>query len=216
MTIEIVLVDDHQMFRQGIRNLLEEQDGMAVVGEAGDGRTGITLVRELSPQAVVMDIGMRSMNGVDACRLMLRERPVLKVIALSMHGDLRIVRDMLSAGASGYLLKDCAFAELARAIRLAVESNAVYLSPEVSRPVVEGYVGHSRPAHLPGTQELTPREREILQLIAEGSTSKQIAHSLGVSTKTVEKHRSNIARKLGANSLAELVKYAIREGLTPP
>jgi DNA-binding NarL/FixJ family response regulator len=216
MSIEIVLVDDHQLFREGIRSLLNQQAGMTVVGEAEDGRAGISLVRELAPQVVILDVGMRSMNGIEACRWMLRERPSLKVIALSMHDNPRIVREMLSAGASGYLLKDSAFAELARAIRLACEKNQIYLSPEVSRPVVDGYLGHTRPAEGQELQELTPREREILQLIAEGSTSGQIAEILGVSTKTVEKHRQNIAKRLGTSSLAELVKYAVREGMTPP
>jgi DNA-binding NarL/FixJ family response regulator len=215
MNIEIVLVDDHQLFREGIRSLLNQQAGMTVVGEAEDGRAGISLVRELAPQVVILDVGMRLMNGIEACRWMLRERPSLKVIALSMHNSPRIVREMLSAGASGYLLKDSAFAELARAIRLACEKNQIYLSPEVSRPVVDGYLGQARPAEGQELQELTPREREILQLIAEGSTSGQIAEVLGVSTKTVEKHRQNIAKRLGTSSLAELVKYAVREGMTP-
>jgi two-component system, NarL family, response regulator NreC len=214
MRIEIVLVDDHEIFREGVRTLLNQQDEMVVVGEAEDGRAGISLVRELSPQVVILDVGMRSMNGIEACRWMIREQPSLKVIALSMHDSPRVVREMLNAGASGYLLKDCAFAELARAIRVACERNQIYLSPAVSRAVVDGFLDQNRPTEGPGLRELTPREREVVQLIAEGSTSGQIAQVLGVSVKTVEKHRQNITRKLGTSSVAELVKFAVREGMT--
>lgn len=214
MNTEIVLVDDHRMFRQGVRAMLDRQEGMAVVGEAEDGRSAVKLVRELSPHVVVLDVTMQGMNGIEACRWMTRDAPHLKVIAVSMHGHPRLVQEMLRAGASGYLLKESAFAELVQAIRLAVERNQMYLSPEVSRPVIEGYLRPDQEGLAPSVDALTPREREVVQLIAEGSTSRQIAETLGVSTKTVEKHRFNVSRKLGTSSVADIVKFAVREGLT--
>lgn len=194
--------------------MLNGQEGMTVVGEAEDGRTAVRLVRELSPQVVVLDLTMKGMNGIEACRWITREAPGTKVIALSMHGHPRLVEEMLRAGASGYLLKESAFGELVRAVRLAVDKNQMYLSPEVSRPVIDGYLHPERCESAADLPTLTPREREIVQLIAEGHTSRQIADIVGVSTKTVEKHRFNISRKLGTSGVAEIVKFALREGLT--
>jgi DNA-binding NarL/FixJ family response regulator len=218
MSIRVLLVDDHMIFRQCVRHLLGQQSGIDVVGEAEDGRVAVDLVRELSPDAVVMDMVMKSMNGIDAARLILSKNPGVKVIALSMHGHSRFVREALTAGVSAYLLKECAFSELVEAIRMAVERNQVYLSPGVSHVVVDGYLRTSRgePQPRDDVDALTPREREILQLIAEGSTSREIAQLLSVSTRTVENHRANLMKKLRADSLAELVKYAVREGFTPP
>ena len=218
MSIRVLLVDDHMIFRQCMRHLLDQQTGIEVVGEAGDGRVAIDLVRQLSPDAVVIDVVMPSMNGIDATRLILKDRPEVRVIALSMHGHQHFVREVLSAGASAYLLKECAFSELVQAIRGAVERNEVYLSPDVSRVVFDGYLRAARGEAPPRDEgaDLTPREREILQLIAEGGASREIAQLLGVSTRTVENHRANLMKKLRADSLAELVKYAVREGLTPP
>ena len=216
MGIDILLVDDHKIFREGVRNLLEKQADMKVVGEAEDGRTAVDLVRTLSPAVVVMDVTMPNLNGIDATRRILSKKPDVKVIALSMHAHRRLVREMLDAGASGYLLKECAFDELVQAIHLTVERNQIFLSSEISRMVVDNYLHPPRKGEIPGIPVLTPKEREILQLIAEGDTSGQVAEILGMSVRTVEKHRLNIMRKLNLRSVAELVKYAIREGLTNP
>ena len=212
--IEIVLVDDHRLFREGVRNLLEQQADMTVVGEAGDGRTAADLVQTLSPTVVVMDVTMPDLNGINATRQILCAKPDTKVLALSMHAHRPLVREMLEAGASGYLLKECAFDELVQAIHSVVEKNQVYLSPKISRMVLEDYLRPPRKTEMLGILTLTPSEREITQLITEGKSSRQIAENMGISVRTVEKHRLNIMRKLRIRNVAELVKYAIREGLT--
>jgi DNA-binding NarL/FixJ family response regulator len=211
MSIRVLLADDHKIFRDGLRTLIEKQPNMEVVGEAENGRTAIKLSKKLLPNVVIMDITMPDMNGIDATRKIISETPGVKVIALSMHSDRRFVSGMLEAGSSGYLLKDCAFDELARAIRTVV-TNHTYLSPRVADIVVKSYVDKSERPHMVASA-LTPREREMLQLLAEGMPAKQIASHLSVSVKTVETHRRNIMQKLSMNSVAELTKYAIREGL---
>jgi two-component system, NarL family, response regulator NreC len=213
MTVRILLADDHKIVRDGLRALLEKQPGMTVVAEADNGRATVRLARELLPDLVIMDIGMPDLNGIDATRQILNELPSVKVIALSMHSDRRFVVQMFRAGASGYLLKDCAFEELARAVR-AVLRNQTYLSPAVAGPVVEDYVQHLATADVLEFSALSPREREVLQLLAEGKTTREIATLLCVSIKTVETHRQQIMGKLNVRSVAELIKYAIREGLT--
>jgi two-component system response regulator NreC len=213
MTVRILLADDHKIVRDGLRALLEKQPGMTVVAEADNGRATVRLARELLPDLVIMDIGMPDLNGIDATRQILNELPSVKVIALSMHSDRRFVVQMFRAGASGYLLKDCAFEELARAVR-AVLRNQTYLSPAVAGPVVEDYVQHLATADVLEFSALSPREREVLQLLAEGKTTREIAALLCVSIKTVETHRQQIMGKLNVRSVAELIKYAIREGLT--
>lgn len=213
--IQVFLVDDHRIFREGVRNLLEQHDDMTVVGEAEDGRTAVELIHKLSPAIVVMDVTMPNLNGIDATRRILSEQKDIKVLALSMHAHRRLVREMLEAGASGYLLKECAFNELVQAIRLVIEKNQICLSPEISRMVLEDYIQPGQ-KNDPDLRALTPREREIVQLIAEGNTSRQIAQMIRMSVRTVEKHRLNIMGKLKIGSVAELVKYAIREGLTNP
>ncbi|MDP1990544.1 MAG: response regulator transcription factor [Syntrophales bacterium] len=214
--IEMVLVDDHRLFREGVRNLLEQQADMTVVGEAEDGRTATDLVQTLSPTLVVMDVTMPDLNGINATRQILSAKPDIKVLALSMHAHRPLVREMLEAGASGYLLKECAFDELVQAIHSVVEKNQVYLSPKISQMVLEDYLRPPRKSEMSGILTLTPSEREIAQLITEGKTSRQIAGSMGISVRTVEKHRLDIMRKLKIRTVAELVKYAIREGLTSP
>lgn len=213
--IEVVLVDDHRIFREGVRKLLEQQTDIKVVGEAEDGRTAVELIHTLSPTLVVMDVTMPNLNGIDATRRILEEKPDTKVLALSMHTHRCLVREMLKAGASGYLLKECAFNELVQAIRSIVEKKQICLSPEISRMVMDDYIQPGQ-KNGPDSRSLTPREREVVQLIAEGNTSKQIAKMLCMSVRTVEKHRLNIMGKLHLESVAELVKYAIREGLTNP
>ena len=209
----IIIADDHKILRQGLRTLLSKEPDMEVVAEAEDGRRTVTLVREMIPHIVIMDVNMPDLNGIEATRQILSEYPDVKVIALSMHADRRFVINMLKAGAHGYLLKDCAFEELAQAIRL-VMSNKTYLSPGVAEIVVKDYVGRVPGPRQSAFSVLTNREREVLQLMAEGKSTSQIAELLHISVKTVETHRQQIMHKLRIRSVAELTKYAIREGLT--
>jgi DNA-binding NarL/FixJ family response regulator len=213
MGIRIIIADDHQIMRQGLRSLLEREPGLEVVAEADTGRKTISLAREFLPHAVIMDVEMPDMNGIDACRQILEEFPQIKVIALSMHADRRFVVNMLRAGAQGYLLKDCAFEELVQAIRLAM-ANRTYLSPGVTEVVVKDYATPHPTLCISESPELTKREREILQLMSEGKRSSQIADLLKISIKTVDTHRQQVMHKLGTRSVADLTKYAIREGLT--
>jgi two-component system response regulator NreC len=212
MAIRILLADDHKIVRQGLRTLLQKEPDMEVVAEAEDGRASLKLAQQLSPQVVIMDVGMPDLNGIEATRQVLADSPGIKVIALSMHSDRRFVVNMLKAGASGYLLKDSAFEELAAAIR-AVMANKTYLSPGVSDVVIKDYISGPK-LDSSAFSVLTAREREVLQLMAEGKSTKQIADRLIVSVKTIETHRQQIMNKLNIHSVAELTKYAIREGLS--
>ena len=214
MTLKVILADDHKIVRDGLKTLLNKSPDMEVIADAEDGRSTVGLASKLSPDVVIMDISMPDMNGIEATRRILSENPRIKVIGLSMHSDRRFVVEMLKAGVSGYLLKDCAFDELANAIH-AVMENQIYLCPPIAKTVTEDYLHRLAPAS--GTTvytTLTPREREVLQLLSEGKTTKQIAYALGLSGKTVETHSQKIMNKLGLRSIAELTKYAIREGLT--
>jgi two-component system, NarL family, response regulator NreC len=213
MSVRIILADDHKIVRDGLRALLANQPGMNVIAEADNGRETVRLARDLSPDLVIMDIGMPDLNGIDATRQITAELPEVKIIALSMHSDRRFVVQMFRAGASGYLLKDCAFEELTRAVG-AVLKNQTYLSPAVAGPVMEDYIHHLSTVANLEFSVLSPREREVLQLLAEGKTTKETAALLCVSVKTVETHRQQIMSKLNIHSIAELIKYAIREGLT--
>jgi len=211
MNTKILLADDHQIMREGLVALLEREPGLQVVGQAADGRSAVRQARELNPDVVVMDVAMPDLNGIDATRQILEENRRIKVIALSMHADRRFVKGMLQAGASAYLLKHSASQELIKAIHL-VMANRVYLSPEVAGVVVEDYKAPA--ADTSAFAVLTPREREVLQLFAEGKSPREIAGVLHLGLKTVEAYRRQIMEKLGFNSFAELVKYAVREGLT--
>lgn len=213
MSIRIVLADDHKIVRDGLRSLLDNQDGMSVIAEAENGRAIVDLAMELRPDVVVMDVGMPDLNGMEATRQIVGQDPNIRVIALSMHSDKRFVEGMLSAGAVGYVLKDSAFETLATAIRTVVKEGA-YLCAKVAGVVVSDYVSRLPRARADDQPALTPREREVLQLLAEGNTTKQIASQLSVSVKTIETHRSRIMEKLDMRSIAELTKYAVREGLT--
>jgi DNA-binding NarL/FixJ family response regulator len=213
MSLRILLADDHRIMREGLRSLLEKQPGMEVIAEAENGRTTVQLSRELKPDVVVMDIAMPDLNGIEATRQIVAESPGVKVTALSMLSDTKFVREMLSAGASGYLLKDSAFEELGNALRTVI-NNQTYLSPKIAGLVVKDYLGNISTDDSSASPVLTNREREVIQLFAEGNTTKQIASCLYVSVKTIETHRKKIMDKLGLNSIAELTKYAIREGLT--
>ena len=215
MKLRILLVDDHKIVREGLRTLIEKQPGLEVVGEADSGRMALKLTRELKPDVVIMDITMPDLNGIEATRQIHSEIPGVKVIALSMHSDKRLVAGILMAGASGYLLKeDCDSVELGRAIQ-AVASNQTYLSPKIGEVVIKDYMRHLSITTSSPFSILTPREREVLQLLAEGKSTKEIASSLHLSVKTIETHRNKIMEKLDIHSIAELTKYAIRERLTP-
>ena len=213
MSIRILVVDDHKIFREGLRSLVEKQPGMEVIGEVENGRKAIQLVQELLPDVIIMDIAMPDLNGIEATRQILAKAPSIKVVALSMHSDKRFVVEMLKAGASGFLLKDCAFEELAHAIR-AVRTNRTYLSPKIADMMIKDCVRLLPIGELSVFSVLTPRQRQVLQLLSEGKKTSQIALDLQVSVKTVETYRQQIMDKLDIHSIAELTKYAIREGLT--
>lgn len=213
MSVRMLLADDHAIVRQGLRSLLEKEPDMEVVGEAEDGRVALNLVRELAPDIVIMDITMPNLNGVDATHEIVSELPKVKVIALSIHSHKRFVADMLKAGASGYILKECLFDEFVQAIRT-VAGGGTYLSPRITGVVVEDYVERLSTVAESQLDKLTVREHEVLQLLAEGKSTKQIALEMHVSTKAVEANRRKIMEKLHAHSIAELTKIAILEGLT--
>lgn len=214
MSIRILIAEDHAIVREGLRSLIEKQPDMEIVSEAEDGRLAVEKVRELLPDIVIMDITMPNLNGVEATRQIINEFPQIKVIALSIHSNRRFVADMLGAGATGYVLKECLFDELVQAIK-AVTAGESYLSSRITGVVVEDYVNRLSNIVESPLSSLTGRERQVLQLIAEGKTTKQIALDLHVSTKTIEANRRQIMEKLSVHSIAELTKYAVREGLTP-
>lgn len=212
MTIRLVVVDDHKIVREGLRSLLEREPGIDVAAEADNGREAMKLVAELKPDVVLMDLSMPEMNGIEATRRIVEMPGGSRVLALSMHSDKRFVVEALAAGAKGYLLKDCASEELVGAIRT-VAVGETYLSPRIAGLIVSDYLGKGASSPEPSTR-LTTREREVLQLFAEGKSTKEVAFLLSVSVKTIETHRIQIMRKLNIRSLAELTKYAIREGIT--
>jgi two-component system response regulator NreC len=215
MNIKVLIADDHQIVREGLRSMLEKETWIKVVGEAEEGRTTLRLARELTPDVIIMDVAMPDLNGIEATRQILAELPTIKVIALSMHDDRRFILNMVKAGAKGYLLKDSAFKDLVKAIRVVV-ANKTYLSSEITDIVVKDYLATSTSQESSAFYLLSPREREVLQLIAEGMTTNQIGEHLHVSIKTVETHRAQLMAKLEVKGVAELTKYAIREGLTTP
>lgn len=212
--VRVLLADDHKIVRDGLRALLTRSANIEVVGEAENGRATLLLARQLKPDIIIMDVAMPDLNGIEATRQILSDLPETKVVAVSMHSDRRYVSEMLKAGAAAYLSKDYAFDELEKTIA-AVSAGKIYLSPDISGVVVENYVRQTPQAEATAYSLLSDREREVLQLLAEGKTAKEIAEDLHLSIKTVETHRSNIMTKLNIHRLAELTKYAIREGLTP-
>jgi two-component system response regulator NreC len=208
--IRVFLVDDHTVVRQGLRRILESDDEIEIVGEAGDGRTAIDLVQKLRPHVVVMDVAMPELNGIEATRQILKRVEGAKVLVLSMHGDDVYVRQALKAGARGYLLKDSEDLDLIKAVK-AIRGGGSFFSPPVSKVVLSGYLGDKADGDAEDSvARLTDREREVLQLIAEGKTNKEVAHSLSVSVNTVETHRKHIMEKLDLHNTAELVRFAIR------
>ena len=214
MSIRIILADDHAILRHGLSQALQQEEGFQVIGQAKDGRSTVELVRELSPDVVVMDIGMRDLNGMEATRQITRECPHANVVGLSMHSNSKYVREMFRAGAKAYLLKDCPFEELVEAIRTVVDGK-VYVGPSVSHTVIEDYIAEPEDQRS-AFRVLSERERALLQLLAEGKTTNEAAMRLHVSPKTVQAHRLRIMNKLAIDNVAQLVKYAVREGLTVP
>jgi DNA-binding NarL/FixJ family response regulator len=210
-TVRVLLADDHTLVRAGLRKLLESIPGMEVVGEAGDGLQLLEMVEKLQPQVVLMDIAMPGLNGLEATGRLIKAWPSTRVLILSMHQNAEYVRQALRQGAVAYLLKDAAPMELEWALA-AVLRGETYLSPAVSKGVVSDYVHRLRNEEQPA-DALTPRQREVLQLIAEGQSTKEIARRLDLSVKTVETHRTQLMKQLDIHEVAGLVRYAIREGL---
>ncbi|WNO04712.1 response regulator transcription factor [Rhodoferax mekongensis] len=211
MSLRVLLADDHTLVRAGLRKLLEIIPDLEVVGEASDGVALMALTAELRPDMVLMDISMPGLNGLEATARLCKEWPEIKIIILSMHQSEEYVRQSLRHGASGYLLKDCAPMELDKAIK-AVSAGETYLSPAVTKEVLNDYVHRLREEAQPGDQ-LTPRQREVLQLVAEGLSTKEIARRLDLSVKTVDTHRSQLMRQLDIHEVTGLVRYALRIGL---
>jgi DNA-binding NarL/FixJ family response regulator len=209
----VLLVDDHAVIRDGLRTLLEQKLLCEVVGECSDGRSAVSTAVALRPDLVLIDINMPEMNGIEATRAITRELPDTRVIALTMHRDKRYAIEMITAGAFAYILKDATFDEVATAVR-AVLANQRYMSPAVGADALRECLDRlASPAERPRSS-LTPKEREILQLITEGRSSREIADALVISAKTVDNHRQRIMEKLDLHTVAELTKYAIREGIT--
>jgi DNA-binding NarL/FixJ family response regulator len=212
VSIRILLADDHKLVRHGLRAALEQAKGMEVVAEAANGEEALELCRQHEPQVVLMDINMPGINGTEATRRIMEELPKTKVLALTMYDQERYVRGMLEAGAVGYLLKNCAFEELSEAIEAAVKGQS-RLSREITGAVIGMAVQPGAGGKGPGADVLSKREREVVGLVAAGLTSKDIGLSLGISENTVESHRRRVMKKLEISSVAELTKFAIREGL---
>jgi len=214
VTTRVLLVDDHEIVRDGLHALIDrERPEFAVVGESGDGNSAVAASRDVAPDVVVMDVSMPGLNGIDATRMIVSEMPEVRVLCLSMHSDHSMVAATLEAGAAGYLVKDCAGTELVDAIR-EVSSLRIYLSPSVTEGVVRDYLAYIDAARHADQLRLSGREREVLQLIAEGHSTRAIATKLFISPKTVGTHSEHIKAKLGISSIAELTKYSIRHGLT--
>jgi len=212
MKKRILLADDHTIFRQGVRKMLEEETDFEIVAEAENGRKALRIINEQHVDVVVMDISMPDLNGIEATRQIMHDSLDARVVALSMHEDHNYVSQMLQAGASAYLIKGADISDLVRAIRSVLEGHA-FLSPQIAGYVVDTYSGKIKNAAV-SMAELSGREREIVQLIAEGKSSKEIAGELFISAGTVEKHRKNIMEKLNLHSIAELTRYAIKNGLS--
>lgn len=210
MPIQIILADDHEVVREGFRALLE-REGYAITGQASDGHEAVRLAEKFKPQIAVLDLSMPLLNGIDATRQILRVSPQTKILLLTMYKDDQYVLEALRAGVAGYILKTKAAKDLVQAIRQVLKGVA-YLSPEVSQTLVEVY----RSGGTASSEPLTPRERQVLQLVAEGKTTKEVASFLGISVKTAETHRARLMKKLDIHEKAGLVRYAIRTGIIHP
>jgi len=213
MSIRIVVADNHGILRQGITALIEKQSDMEVVGEADNGLNAVEMVRRLRPDVVIMDVTMPVLNGIEATRQIKKELPETKVLALSIHAKREFVMDMVKAGVSGYMVKECAVDDLIRAIRVVMD-NQSYLSPQIASIVLEGITKDSIFGAVGRLYKtLTVKEKQILQLLTEGRSAKEIASQLGLSVKTIEANRRQIMEKTDVGNLADLTKYAIRQGL---
>ncbi len=210
--LRIFIADDHEVARKGIRALIETHPGWEVCGEAGDGREAVKAAARLKPELVLLDIGMPSLNGLDATRQILAESPDTCVLVLTMHDSEQVVREVLAAGARGFLLKSDAGRDLVSAIE-ALQARRTFFTTKVAQLVLEGYLHPGPETELPGRSVLTPREREVIQLLAEGKTTKEVANTLNLSVKTAETHRTNLMRKLDLHSVVDLTLYAVRNGI---
>jgi DNA-binding NarL/FixJ family response regulator len=209
MKIKLLLADDHQIFRESLTNLLNNET-VEVVGHAGTGAEAIEQTRKLRPNTILMDIGMKDMDGIEATLRIKKEFPEIKVLALSMHAQRNYIKEMLEAGASGYLLKSCSYMQVIEALTTAAKGGK-YFSPEVAEIIVDDYINNSIGNN--NNSELTDRETEVLKLYAEGKTARQISEKLFISVKTVGTHKQNILKKLGLKTTADMMKYALRRGL---
>jgi len=211
--IKILLADDHKIMREGLKSILEKDPDVFVAGEAGNGIEAINLAKELRPDVIIMDINMPDLNGIEATARIISEMPGSRILALSMYADRGFLIKMLKAGAKGYLLKDCASDELVNAIKVILK-NRIYISPSLVDDMVRDYVQLADTVDLSAFSILTPRERDVLQKLSEGRSTKEIAFDLNLSIKTIETFRLKIQEKIGLRSIAELTKYAVREGIT--
>ena len=211
-TIRILIADDHKIMREGLVSLIRKQPGMEVVGEAEDGRQAVRLAEELAPDVIIMDVSMPGMDGIEATRTILQKNPRIKIVVLSMYSNKRFLVEMLRAGALAYLLKEHAFKELILAIQ-SVLDNRIYLCAKMTAIVVEDFSERVVKGERPASPVLSDRESQVLKLLAEGQSSKEIALHLKKSSKTIDAYRRQIMTKLGTDNLAELVKFALREGL---
>lgn len=213
MSIKIIIADDHHMIRDGLKSLLEKEQNFDLIGEAANGREITRLTAEMNPDIVLMDVSMPELNGIEATRQIKEHNEDVGIIALSVHSDVSFVRQMLKAGASGYLVKHCEFKELVQAI-YAVDKGELYLSPLISGQVIQDYLRNLAENEATVYTKLSDREREILQMLTEGKTKQEIADTLFISVKTIDSHRQNIMNKLGIDTMPALVRYAIRSGIT--
>lgn len=212
MSLRIVLADDHRIMREGLAAMLRQEPDFDVVGQADDGAALVRITRKLQPDVVITDVSMPGLNGIEAIRRILEEAPGVKVLCLSVHTEKLLVAAVMDAGAAGYVLKDCLYEELVRAVR-AVVAQQVYISPGIAGVLIQAYRERQGAGHKSAFSELTGRELEVVQLIAEGHTTKAIAERLHVSAKTVGTHREHILQKLHLNGTADLTRYAIQEGI---